>query len=246
MNDSDKKITACVFDFGGVMTARTMPEKVKPVAERLGIGWGAVTDGYAKYRRQLDGNFISFGEMYDLILADNDIEVTPDDLTEMIKADIESFCARNEETLAFMRSLKDRGYKIGILTNMPTDFVASFRENFGDYIALADALVISGEERMFKPQRRIYRLMAARLGVDPAEICFFDDVEANCEAARSCGWRAVRFADTAQAMRDFGIQAGIGPGIPLSDHAVLRRGMKPPVRGTADAGNDFSFESESR
>ena len=202
MSDSNR-VSACVFDFGGVMTMATMPEKVRAIVERLGVDWSVITDGYAKYRRQLDGNFISFDDMYDLIFADNDIELGEADKEELIEADISSFHPCNGETLALMRNLKERGYKIGILTNMPTAFVPSFKKYYEDFIALADAMVISGEEKMYKPQRRIYRLMTKRLNVEPEEICFFDDVEANCESARSCGWKAIRFADVAQAMREF-------------------------------------------
>lgn len=197
------KISACVFDFGGVMTLATMPEGALKVAERLGINREIITLGYAKYRRQLDGNFITFEDMYDLILADNDIEVAKDDIAELIEADISSFHARNEETVKFMRSLKERGYKIGILTNMPTDFVPRFKKYFSDFIDLADAMVVSGEEKMFKPQRRIYRLMTERLKVAPNEICFFDDVEANCESARSCGWKAIQFSNVDQIAQEF-------------------------------------------
>ena len=197
------KMSACVFDFGGVMTLATMPEGALKVAERLGINRDIITLGYAKYRRQLDGNFITFEDMYDLILADNDIELSKDDIAELIEADISSFHARNEETVKFMRSLKERGFKIGILTNMPTDFVPRFKKYFSDFIELADAMVVSGEEKMFKPQRRIYRLMTERLQVAPSEICFFDDVEANCESARSCGWKAIRFSNVAQIIQEF-------------------------------------------
>lgn len=202
MSDNNR-VSACVFDFGGVMTKATMPEKVRATVERLGVEWRVITDGYAKYRRQLDGNFISFDDMYDLIFADNDIELGEADKEELIEADISSFHPCNDETLALMRNLKERGYKIGILTNMPTAFVPSFKKYYKDFIALADAMVISGEEKMYKPQRRIYRLMTKRLNVEPGEICFFDDVEANCESARSCGWKAVRFTDVVQAMREF-------------------------------------------
>lgn len=205
----NNKISACVFDFGGVMTLATMPENVRPVVGRLGISWDIITAGYAKYRRQLDGNFITFNDMYDLILADNDIEVTKDDIAELIEADISSFHARNEETVKFMRSLKECGYKIGILTNMPTDFLPRFKKYFSDFIELAGAMVVSGEEKMFKPQRRIYRLMTERLKVSPDEICFFDDVEANCESARSIGWSAIQFKSVSQAARDFEQSNGI-------------------------------------
>ena len=41
--------------------------------------------------------------------------------------------------------------------------------------------------------REIYDVAAKRLGVEPSKICFFDDVEENCEGARAAGWNALRF-----------------------------------------------------
>lgn len=224
-------VSACVFDFGGVMTSATMPDNVRAVVARLGVDWSVVVGGYAKYRRQLDGNFISFDDMYDLIFADNDIELSAADKAELIEADVSSFHARNESTLDFMRSLKERGYKIGILTNMPTAFVPSFRKYYEDFIALADAMVVSGEEKMFKPQRRIYRLMADRLGVESDAICFFDDVEANCESARSCGWQAIRFVDVAQAKEDFEELVVKGKESGVRGQELGVRGQELVVRG---------------
>ena len=102
-----------------------------------------------------------------------------------------------------MRELKAKGFKIGILTNMSADFAVRFRKAFADYAALADATVVSGEEGMFKPQKRIYDLLKARIGLHVDELCFIDDVEANCEGARRCGWQAIRFESNEQVARDF-------------------------------------------
>ena len=68
---------------------------------------------------------------------------------------------------------------------------------------IADVAVVSGEEGMFKPQKRIYDLLKARIGLHVDELCFIDDVEANCEGARRCGWQAIRFESNEQVARDF-------------------------------------------
>lgn len=83
---------------------------------------------------------------------------------------------RDPETLAWMRELRERGFRLDVL---------------------------SGEERMLKPQARIYDLVRDRMGLHSDELCLIDDVEENCEGARRCGWHAVRFRDCAQARRDF-------------------------------------------
>jgi putative hydrolase of the HAD superfamily len=56
---------------------------------------------------------------------------------------------------------------------------------------------------MRKPEPEIFELTLERLGDVGAEECVFvDDVEVNCEAARSLGMRAVRFHDSEQAIRE--------------------------------------------
>ena len=197
------RVTACVFDFGGVMTPSLMPELVRPVVAELGVDWNDVVLGYARHRRLMDGDMITMEEMYRRIWAEIGLELSPADLERIVAADRESFIARDEGTLSFMRALKSRGYGIGILTNMPTSFAPYFRRVFADYVALADAVVISGEEHLFKPMREIYDLMKERMGRPAGELCFFDDVEANCQGARDAGWHAIRFLSSVQAGRDF-------------------------------------------
>ena len=196
-------IKGCVFDFGGVMTTMTMPERVRPIVRELGIPWSAIEAGFAKYRRQMDGDLISMDEMYDRTFADAGISITPEDRARIVEADQASYLYRNEETLAFMKDLKARGFKIGILTNMCTGFARLFRIHFPDFIAVADAMVISGEEHLYKPQPEIYDLVERRIGLPANELCFFDDAEANCRGAEESGWQAIRFSTTAKAVADF-------------------------------------------
>ena len=194
-----------VFDFGGVMTTTTMPSRVKKVTDDFGIGWDDLERGFARYRRLMDGGFITIDEMYSLIWADADIDLPADVRARILEEDYASFMEgyRNLKTLEWMRSLKSDGFKIGILTNMPPSMAPRFRRVFADFIEIADAVVVSGEERMFKPQRRIYDLLRERIGLEPDELCFVDDVESNCEGARRSGWHAIRFVDNDQAERDF-------------------------------------------
>ena len=199
------KISAVVFDFGGVMTTSTMPERVRNYIQQFGLDWAQLESGYAKYRHLLDGGFITLDQMYDIIWADAGVTLSPEVKAGILKEDFASFLEgyRNLKTLAWMRSLKDSGYKIGILTNMPPAFAPRFRDVFADFVSLADAMVISGEELMFKPQRRIYDLLRERIGLPAEELCFIDDVESNCEGARAAGWHCVQFLSNEQAERDF-------------------------------------------
>jgi putative hydrolase of the HAD superfamily len=57
---------------------------------------------------------------------------------------------------------------------------------------LFDVAVISGEVGMHKPEEPIYRLTVERLGVEPSECVFIDDLRENCEGAESIGMTAIR------------------------------------------------------
>ena len=82
------------------------------------------------------------------------------------------------------------------ITNFGADTWAGFRPTF----ALADRfrdIVVSGTEKLAKPDPAIYALAADRFGHAPARMLFIDDSLPNVIAAREAGWQAHHFIDTA-------------------------------------------------
>ena len=74
-----------------------------------------------------------------------------------------------------------------------------------------DGIVISGEERLIKPDPAIFRVLLERYELRPGETVFVDDHAPNVEAAASLGIRALRFPDAAalrSALRDLGLLGG--------------------------------------
>ena len=67
---------------------------------------------------------------------------------------------------------------------------------------LMDGAVVSGEERLMKPDPAIYQLLCKRYGLLAEECLFVDDNADNCEGARVAGMRAVRFAGDVAAIRE--------------------------------------------
>lgn len=201
--EKDSHIGAVVFDFGGVMTTSVMPERLRPLTDSLGISWDVIEKGFARYRCQHDAGFFTLAEMYAKIWADAGLTISSTDLNRIAEVDRPSWLYRNERTLAWMRELKAAGYRIGILTNMSPEFAPLFRRHFADFIELGDALVISGEVGLYKPQREIYELLRMRICLPASELVFVDDVEANVRGAEAAGWRAIRFVTNEQVERDF-------------------------------------------
>lgn len=99
---------------------------------------------------------------------------------------------RVDATLAqFIRDLRPR-YKTAILSNAWLNARAAITQKFGMGDAV-DTIIISAEEGIAKPDARIYRLAAERLGVLPQEAIFVDDMPENADAARAVGMRGVHF-----------------------------------------------------
>ena len=60
-----------------------------------------------------------------------------------------------------------------------------------------DGMIVSGEERVMKPDPEIYRRLSTRFGLEPARMVFVDDMAVNVDAAWELGFRAVRFESAA-------------------------------------------------
>jgi putative hydrolase of the HAD superfamily len=105
----------------------------------------------------------------------------------------------NTELIDFARSLRPC-CKTGIVSNA----WPGTREAIAEYVNATDfdAILFSAEVGLAKPDRRIFDLALDRLGVEPGEAMFVDDVLANVEAAKSIGMIGVRFEHTPQVIEE--------------------------------------------
>ena len=94
--------------------------------------------------------------------------------------------------------------------------------------------VISGEVGLHKPQPEIYLLACERLGVEPAEAVFVDDLRENCDGAEAVGMTAVLHRDPAETVPELerAARARAQQRAPLSRDAEL----ESPGRRRLDHG----------
>lgn len=188
-----------VFDFGGVISVSPMPkwgETLYPYCESIGLDRRYVIDGFGKYRRLWDSDRLSFRDLYVRIFADAGLPPPTDgQMREIVRLDKLSWVEDlRADTLALMREIKAAGKRVGILSNQSTDFYHDcYVPRCGAYRELADVEVISGIERLYKPDPAIYRLCEERMGVPAGRLLFFDDFVENVEGARALGWQAVLY-----------------------------------------------------
>ena len=106
----------------------------------------------------------------------------------------------NEELIAYFSNLRPR-YQTALLSNSFVGARSREQERF-HFAEMTDLIIYSHEEGIAKPDQRIFRRACELLSVQPEEIVFLDDTEQNVAAARACGFHAVLFKHTAQAIAD--------------------------------------------
>lgn len=120
---------------------------------------------------------------------------------------IEAYAARFNETipgpipgsLEIVRELDANGVPLFAITNFGHEFWEAFRPTQPIFDLFGD-IVVSGTEKMMKPDPAIYALALQRFDIAPNTGIFIDDNLANVESARENGFAAHHFTD-AQSLR---------------------------------------------
>ena len=94
-----------------------------------------------------------------------------------------------------VEALDGRGVPLFAITNFSADFWKPFHEKEQAFFARFRDIVVSGEEKLLKPDPAIYYRALDRFGLKPAEALFIDDRQINVEGARAVGMHAHLFTD---------------------------------------------------
>ena len=93
------------------------------------------------------------------------------------------------------------GVPLYAITNFSADFWGPFHERERAFFSRFRAIVVSGEEKLMKPDAAIYLRALDRFGLRPDEALFIDDRGINVLGAELVGMRAHLFTD-ADALRE--------------------------------------------
>ncbi|MCE5206153.1 MAG: HAD family phosphatase [Porphyromonadaceae bacterium] len=98
-----------------------------------------------------------------------------------------------DENTKLIRPLKER-YKVYGLTNWSAETLPLAINRY-DFFQDLDGMVVSGEEKIVKPDRRLYEILLDRYDLYAEESLFIDDNATNIETARDLGFRVLHFTD---------------------------------------------------
>ena len=120
----------------------------------------------------------------------------------MLKSDI----PHNVEVL---RKLEHSKYELFGLTNWSAETFLYALENYDFFKIFEGKIVVSGTEKLIKPDPAIWEVLLNRYQIKAEESVFIDDNAKNIEVAKSLGFICIHIkedTDLEKEMRDLGIQ----------------------------------------
>lgn len=98
---------------------------------------------------------------------------------------------------ALVREYKQRGYGVWGLTNWSAETFPLVRDDYPVF-KLLDGYVVSGKEKLLKPDARLYRVLLDRYGLKAEECVFIDDNPNNTAGAEAVGIKGIVFQGVEQ------------------------------------------------
>jgi len=192
-------ITAVLFDFAGVLTS-------SPWVAMTAAGGGNLELLIGSYEEDTDHPWhqVERGEM---AIKDWMAAVTETGKAAGIDVDFSPLAAMlgemtlHEPIIDRVRTLRDEGYKLGLITNNVREGSATWRAML-PVDELFDIVVDSSEVGMRKPNPAIYEHALELLGVSAEQAVFLDDSPGNVEGAKRAGLHAILVDDPEEAVRE--------------------------------------------
>ena len=92
-----------------------------------------------------------------------------------------------------MKELKAQGYHLFCLTNWSHETFPIVKQTYARLFDMFEGIVVSGEEKLVKPNPEIYKVLLNRYQLNPSESIFIDDRQANVDGAEKVGIKGILF-----------------------------------------------------
>ena len=95
-----------------------------------------------------------------------------------------------EENIEILEELKELGYNSYILSNYIIEAFSYVSSKYS-FLSLFDGQIISGVEKVIKPEKAIYELLLSRYNLAPEESLFIDDILFFLKPAKKLGMKTI-------------------------------------------------------
>lgn len=187
-------VTWLLCDYGEVISLPQPPDDLAAVESAAGVTdrdtfWAS----YWHHRPKYDRSDVTAERYWQDVLGR---AVDPDQLEEVIAADVRSWLHPNPASLEAVSRLKDEGIRLALFSNAPLELARELQG--APWLEPFSRKFFSCELRAAKPDRDAYRAVIDDLGAQPADVVFVDDRPANVAGASAVGMRAFLFESPGQ------------------------------------------------
>jgi putative hydrolase of the HAD superfamily len=183
-----------ILDYGNVLTHPQDQAWMDPAARRLGADPAAFRAAYWQHRHAYDADLGAAAYWGRVLAASRPGAGAPDtaDLAWLIETDITSWSVDHDEVWALAATFRRTGGRTAFLSNSGPEMMARLRAR-RPLDGWFDAVVISCEVGLSKPDPRIYQLCLDRLGLAAPAALFVDDRADNIAGAVRVGLQTLQF-----------------------------------------------------
>ncbi|HEX5529359.1 MAG TPA: HAD-IA family hydrolase [Methylomirabilota bacterium] len=182
-----------ILDYGNVLSRAQDPTWLDAAARRLGADATAFRAAYWQHRHAYDADLPAAAYWRRVVAgARPAAALDPSDLAWLIASDVASWSVYHEEVWALAARFRAAGGRTAFLSSSGPEVMARVRADHSLETRF-DAVVISCEVGLAKPDPRIFRLCLERLGLSAGAALFVDDRADNVQAAAGVGLRTLRF-----------------------------------------------------
>lgn len=174
-----------VFDYGEVISVSQSEADRRTLVAISGLDPAEFWKLYDRYREDLDQGVTLPREYWNLIADDAGVEWSPAQLQQLWAADIRSWISVEPGTVELLAALHQGGTRVALLSNAGFDFSDPFRHS--PMAQFFEAMFVSAEMGLIKPDPEIYRVTAAELGITLEQMVFIDNKKINVDAAVALG-----------------------------------------------------------
>lgn len=197
-------IKAVIFDYGNVISQTQTGDCAADMEEITGVPAAVFRSVYEKFRFEFDRGTITGAEMYRQLLEDAGYKALSENkalMEKIAEMDMVSWRSIRQDVSDWAIGLKKQGFKLGILSNMPTEFLSKYEKEIPPFVQ-ADYACFSCRVNMIKPEPGIYQNCLQGLAVKPEEAVFFDDLQENIDAAKKMGIHGCLWTGLDNAKKD--------------------------------------------
>ncbi len=111
------------------------------------------------------------------------------------------------DSVQILNELQALDYPVYGLTNWSSETYPIAYKNY-DFLKTLDGIVVSGEEKMVKPDPGLFQVLVERYSIKPEESIFIDDKAENVEGAEKLGFKGIHFTspqDLRTSLEDIGV-----------------------------------------